>query len=58
MRNPNKTLDRLTHNFPRDRITSPITLTFPILSMLFTISSVAIADDLKKLLPVMAICKS
>lgn len=56
MRIANKALDKLTHNFPRDRITSPTTLTFPILRMLFIIKSVAIADDLKKLFPVIAIC--
>jgi len=56
MRNPNKAPDKLTHSFPSDRIISPTTLTFPIFSMLFIIKSVAIIEDLKKLLPVMAIC--
>lgn len=57
MRNANTELDRLTHSFPRNKITSPITLRRPIFRMLFMIKSVAIEDALKKLLPVIAICK-
>ena len=57
MRKAERALERLTHNFPRNRITSPITFTLPIRRMLLMINSVAIAEALQKLLPVMAICK-
>lgn len=57
MRKAKAALERLTHSFPRNKITSPITLTRPIRRMLFMINSVAIAEALKKLLPVIAICK-
>jgi len=57
MRKAKTALERLTHSFPRNKITSPITLTCPIRRMLFMINSVAIAEALKKLLPVIAICK-
>lgn len=55
MRNANTAQKRLTHNFPRKRMTSPITFTLPIRKMLFMIKPVAIADALQKLLPVIAI---
>lgn len=58
MRKAKTALERLTHNFPRKRITSPITLTFPIRRILLMINSVAMAEALQKLLPVIAICKS
>jgi hypothetical protein len=58
MRKAKRALERLTHNFPRSRITSPITFTLPIRRMLLRISSVAIAEASQKLLPVIAICKS
>ena len=58
MRKAERALERLTHNFPRNRITSPITFTLPIRRMLLMIYSVAIAEALQKLLPVIAICKS
>ena len=57
MRKENTALERLTHSFPRNKITSPITLTRPIRRMLFIINSVAIAEALKKPLPVIAICR-
>ena len=55
MRNAKRALERLTHSFPRNRMTSPITFTLPIRRMLLMINSVAIADALQKLLPVIAI---
>lgn len=58
MRKAKRALERLTHNFPRNRITSPITFTLPIRRMLLRINSVAIAEALQKLLPVMATCKN
>lgn len=57
MRNAKRALERLTHSFPRNKMTSPITLTLPIRRMLLMINSVAMAEALQKLLPVMAICK-
>lgn len=56
MRNANSAQKRLTHNFPRKRITSPMTFTFPIRNILFIIRPVAIADALQNPLPVIAIC--
>ena len=56
MRNANSAQKRLTHNFPRKRITSPMTFTFPMRNILFIIRPVAIADALQNPLPVMAIC--
>lgn len=55
MRKAKRALERLTHSFPRNRMTSPITFTLPIRRMLLIINSVAIADALQKLLPVIAI---
>jgi hypothetical protein len=57
MRKAKTALERLTHSFPRNNIMSPITLTCPIRRMLFLIKLVAIAEALKKLLPVIAICR-
>jgi hypothetical protein len=54
----NKAQKRLTHSFPRNKTTSPITFTFPIRNMLFIIRPVAIEEALQKLFPVIAICKS
>ena len=47
---------RLTHSFPRKRITSPMTLTFPIRSIIFIINPVARTEALWKPFPVIAIC--
>lgn len=58
MRKANTALERLTHNFPRNRITSPITFTLPIRSMLLMINSVAIEEARQKLFPVIAIYKN
>lgn len=58
IRKAKRAVERLTHNLPRNRITSPITFTLPIRRMLLMIKSVATAEDLQKLLPVIAICKS
>lgn len=57
MRKAKTALERLTHNFPRKRITSPMTFTFPIRRILLMINSVAIEEAVQKLLPVIAICK-
>jgi len=57
MRNANKAHERLTHSFPRNKMTSPITLRRPIFRILFIIRSAAIEEAPKKLLPVIAICK-
>lgn len=57
MRKAKTALDRLTHSFPRNKITSPITLTPPIRKMLFLIKFVAMDEAPKKLLPVIAICR-
>jgi hypothetical protein len=58
IKNANKAQKRLTHSFPRNRITSPITFTFPIRNMLFIIRPVAIEEAWQKLFPVIAICKT
>lgn len=55
MRKAKRALVRLTLSFPRKRITSPITFTFPILRMLLMIKSVAISEALKNPFPVIAI---
>jgi len=57
MRKANRAHERLTHSFPRNKMTSPITLRRPIFRILFIIRSAAIEEALKKLLPVIAICR-
>lgn len=56
MRNANRAQKRLTHNFPRKRIISPMTFTLPMRNMLFIIRPVAIEEALQNPLPVIAIC--
>ena len=58
MRNAKSAQNKLTHSFPRKRITSPMTLTFPMRSMLFIIRPVASTEALKNPFPVMAICNN
>lgn len=58
IRKAKRALVRLTQSFPRKRITSPRTFTFPIRRMLLMINSVAISEALKKPLPVIAICNN
>lgn len=58
IRNAKSAQNKLTQSFPRKRMTSPMTLTFPMRSMLFMIKPVARTEALKNPFPVMAICNT
>ncbi|BAS91674.1 Os04g0681450 [Oryza sativa Japonica Group] len=51
IRNAKSAQNKLTQSFPRKRMTSPMTLTFPMRSMLFMIKPVARTEALKNPFP-------